>query len=146
MDLLQELVKIVKDSGIGELTVRVGDWRVTIRKHSLVPPPTGAGAAGKVEERSPAPTVAEEKTSRTVPVKSGWVGIVKRSLDGKGLVRVGDTVRKGQTICWVDSLGITNEVRAPENGRIVEILVEDGQPVEYGQVVMSLEVETSESQ
>jgi biotin carboxyl carrier protein len=70
---------------------------------------------------------------------SNWVGIVRRQQNGKLLVQVGDTVRKGQTVCWIDALGVRNEVRAPEAGRIVEIFVEDGQPVEFGQQLMLLE-------
>ncbi len=139
MELLQQLVNIVKDAQISELTVRVGDWRVTIRKNF-------SPAVGVVKPIHETTIQGQEMgqgqvlgASPYVPIVSGWVGIVQRQQNGKPLVQVGDTVRKGQTVCWVDALGVRNEVRAPESGRIVEIFVEDGQAVEFGQQLMLLE-------
>ncbi len=146
MDTIRELVRIFKEAGIGELTVRIGDWRVTIRSHTVLPQP-GVPAEQPKEATGVTPKEDPSKHGRPslVPVTSRWVGIVRRTINGKGLVRVGDQVRKGQTVCWVDSLGVANEVRAPESGRVVEILVEDGQPVEFGQTLMSLELEKTDA-
>lgn len=139
MELLQQLVGLVRDARISELTVRVGDWRVTIRK-GIAPTPPPAVAEGRAAPAQGSEPAADTPPSPTyVPVTSNWVGIVRRLQNGKPLVQVGDTVRKGQTVCWVDALGVRNEVRAPASGRIVEIFVEDGQPVEFGQPLMLLE-------
>lgn len=140
MELLQELVNLVKQSQISELTVRVGDWRVTIRKNLQ----TGVALAAAPYTRSEGQaTLAGEKkqeASPYVPVVSNWVGIVRRTKNGKPLVQVGDNIKRGQTLCWVDALGVHNEVRAPVAGKVVEIFVEDGQTVEFGQQLMLLEV------
>jgi len=145
MELLQELVNIVKEAQISELTVRVGDWRVTIRKNpssfaSAQVVTTTRRAEQPNRDLAPVERTSEETSSPYVPVVSNWVGIVRRMKNGKPLVQVGDAVQRGQTLCWVDALGVQNEVRAPAAGRIVEIFVEDGQAVEFGQQLMLLEV------
>lgn len=141
MELLQQLVNIVKDAQISELTVRVGDWRVTIRKNVSPAVAPAASVHATTIQGQETGQGQRSVTSPYVPIVSGWVGVVQRQQDGKPLVQVGDTVRKGQTVCFVDSLGVRNEVRAPESGRIVEIFVEDGQMVEFGQQIMLLEME-----
>lgn len=140
MELLQELVNLVKQSQISELTVRVGDWRVTIRKNPQTNLVSATAPSVSVEERARPASEQRQETSPYVPVVSNWVGIVRRNKDGKPLVQVGDNIKRGQTLCWVDALGVHNEVRAPVAGRIVEIFVEDGQAVEYGQQLMLVEV------
>lgn len=142
MELLQELVNIVKQAQISELTVRVGDWRVTIRKNPQNP--VQSVGSNLVQRRGNELSVSisepEKETSPYVSVVSKWVGIVRRTKNGKLLVQVGDNVKRGQTLCFVDALGVHNEVRAPASGRIVEIFAEDGQTVEFGQQLMVLEV------
>jgi len=140
MELLQELVNLVKNAQISELTVRVGDWRVTIRKNPLHQPTPIASHGHRSEEQRTVTSEQKQGESPYVPVTSNWVGIVRRLKNGKPLVQVGDHVKRGQTLCWVDSLGVQNEVRSPVAGRVVEIFVEDGQPVEFGQQLMLVEV------
>jgi len=141
MELLRQLVEIVREAQISELTVRVGDWRGTIRKGLTASPTEEVTADETVEVTQAGEGTAETKSAAPtyLPISSNWVGIVRRQQDGKLLVQVGDIVRRGQTVCWIDALGVRNEVRAPEAGRIVEIFVEDGQPVEFGQQLMLLE-------
>jgi len=140
MELLQELVNLVKQSQISELTVRVGGWRVTIRRNPQTNFVSATTSPARPEERSTLVGEPKQETSPYVPVVSNWVGIVRRTKDGKPLVQVGDKIKRGQTLCWVDALGVHNEVRAPVAGRVVEIFVEDGQAVEFGQQLMLLEV------
>ncbi len=147
MELLQELVNIVNQSQISELTVRVGDWRVTIRKnHHAVSPLTPTSGKRKSEEVATPGSETSKQSSPYVPVVSNWVGIVLRAKNDKPLVQVGDTVKRGQTLCFVDALGVHNEVRAPVSGRIVEIFAEEGQAVEFGQQLMLLEIAGGEEQ
>lgn len=139
MELLHQLVNLVRDARISELTLRVGDWRVTIRKGAPLSAPPSSSTARRAAGGDQSDEVAHPPSPSYVPIVSSWVGIVRRQHNGKPLVQVGDTVRKGQTVCWIDALGVRNEVRAPESGRIVEIFVEDGQSVEFGQQLMLLE-------
>jgi len=140
MELLQELVNLVKNTQISELTVRVGDWRVTIRKNPLPYSTPSTSHQNRREEKRVVATEQRQEASPYAPVTSNWVGIVRRLKNGKPLVQVGDNVRRGQTLCWVDSLGVQNEVRSPVTGRVVEIFVEDGQTVEFGQQLMLVEI------
>ncbi|MCS7263773.1 MAG: hypothetical protein NZ805_02950 [Armatimonadetes bacterium] len=142
MELLQELVNIVKQAQISELTVKVGDWRVTIRKNpqNFVYSAKATSEQRRIEGPLVSPSEPEKQASPYVPVVSNWVGIVRRTKNGKPLVQVGDNVNRGQTLCFVDALGVQNEVRAPKSGRIVEIFAEEGQTVEFGQQLMLLEV------
>lgn len=152
MELLRQLVGLVCEAQISELTVRVGDWRVTIRKNLTTlgvasDTPTAPSVEAPLEqepEGAPSGTAEPPGASKPtyLPITSNWVGILRRQQNDKLLVQVGDIVRRGQTVCWIDALGVRNEVRAPETGRIVEIFVEDGQPVEYGQQLMLLEPRT----
>ncbi|MGQ9463946.1 MAG: acetyl-CoA carboxylase biotin carboxyl carrier protein [Candidatus Fervidibacter sp.] len=143
MELLQELVNLVKNARISELTVRVGDWRVTIRKFpETVTTSSTTVASPQSERREVATAEKADETRPYVPVVSNWVGIVRRLKNDKPLVQVGDKVKQGQTLCWIDTLGVQNEVRSPVAGRIVEIFVEDGQAVEFGQQIMLVEVST----
>lgn len=140
MELLQELVNLVKNAQISELTVRVGDWRVTIRKNPFSHPAPSTSHPHRREEQKGAASKERQETSLYAQVASNWVGTVRRLKNGKPLVQVGENVKGGQILCFVDSLGVQNEVRSPVAGRIVEIFVEDGQSVEFGQHLMLVEV------
>lgn len=145
MELLQELVNLVKNAQISELTVRAGDWRVTIRRNfqpAVATPTAPSTRHGEQKIAIEEKDVGDkgQKESPYVLVTSNWVGIVRRMKNGKLLVQVGDTVKRGQVLCGIDSLGVQNEVRSPVSGRVVEIYVEDGQPVEFGQKLMLVEV------
>lgn len=142
MELLQELVNIVNQAQINELTIRVGDWRVTIRKNPQIVSHSSTVTSGQRRGKENFVSASEtvKQSSPYVSVVSNWVGIVRRTKNSKPLVQVGEIVKRGQTLCFVDALGVQNEVRAPTSGRIVEIFAEEGQTVEFGQQLMLLEV------
>jgi len=97
--------------------------------------PTLSGGAGDGRH-------AVEAEGRMLPVLSSLVGIfrVARAPAGKPVVRAGDRVEEGQVLAHVESMRLMNEVKAPQAGRLAEVLVEEGHPVEYGQALMVLDI------
>jgi acetyl-CoA carboxylase biotin carboxyl carrier protein len=152
MDLrkLKTLIDLVQQSGIAELEITEGEEKVRISRgvpagtpHAL--PQSGAlyvtGPAGAqlqpadaVTASPPAePAVAAEAQGHVV--KSPMVGTFYRASapDAKPFVDLGDTVKAGDTVCIIEAMKLLNEIEADADGVVKEILVENGEPVEYGQ-------------
>ena len=149
MDLrkLKKLIDLVQESGIAELEITEGEEKVRIARGGAVSvtPLAGSAAAvatvpaavpGPAVPASPAPAAAEAAQEGHV-VKSPMVGTFYRapSPDAKPFVDVGSTVKAGETICVLEAMKLMNEIEADASGTIKAILVENGQPVEYGQAL-----------
>ena len=144
MDLrkLKKLIDLVEESGIAELEITEGEEKVKIVKGGAVsltpaagaPPAFPVAAPPEVKPAVAAPPAAEASPEGHV-VKSPMVGTFYRaaSPDAKPFVDVGEVVKEGQTICIVEAMKLMNEIEADASGTIKAILVENGQPVEYGQ-------------
>ncbi|SPJ16485.1 acetyl CoA carboxylase, BCCP subunit [Burkholderiales bacterium] len=144
MDLrkLKTLIDLVAESGIAEIEVTEGEDKVRIVKHPNAPaaavaPASGiaAAAAAPVPAAIPVPPAAEPDAGHIV--KSPMVGTFYRSPgpDAKPFVEVGQTVKPGDTLCIIEAMKLLNEIEAEVSGVIREILVENGQAVEYGQAL-----------
>jgi acetyl-CoA carboxylase biotin carboxyl carrier protein len=145
MDLrkLKTLIDLVAESDIAELEVTEGESKVRIVKSGTAPqnqvvmmqPQASAPAAAP----SPVPQVAAPVAASVEPlghvVKSPMVGTFYRSSapGSPAFVEVGSTVKEGQTICIIEAMKLLNEIDADASGVIKQILVENGQPVEFGQ-------------
>ena len=149
MDLrkLKTLIDLVAESDIAELEVTEGESKVRIVKSSAIPqnqmvmvPPQGVqqyqapavqGAAPA--PAAPAPAAAPAETGHVV--KSPKVGTFYRSSSpgAPAFVEVGATVKEGDTICIIEAMKLLNEIDADIAGTITKVLVENGQPVEFGQ-------------
>lgn len=152
MDLrkLKKLIDLVEDSGIAELEVTEGEEKVRIVKGgsavlspTSVPvsvPPSQAASAPAAPAPAAAPASATETPTSLEGhiVKSPMVGTFYRagSPGAKPFVEVGDTVKVGQTICVIEAMKLMNEIEADKDGVIKAIMVENGQPVEYGEPLM----------
>ena len=149
MDLrkLKKLIDLVQESGIAELEITEGEEKVKIVKGGMVtlapiaapsatPPPTPAP-----EARAAAPAAAEPPAGQEGHVvKAPMVGTFYRSPspDAKPFVEVGQSVKEGDTICIIEAMKLMNEIEADASGVVKAILVENGQPVEYGQPLFIL--------
>ena len=138
MDLrkLKKLIDLVQESGISELEVTEGEEKVKIVKNG------GAGAVHTIPAQSQAPAIpapaAPTAPNTEIPghvVKSPMVGTFYRSPSpgSKPFVEVGDTVKSGDTICIIEAMKLLNEIECDKDGVIKAILIENGQPVEYGE-------------
>ena len=144
MDLrkLKTLIELVETSGIAELEIQEGEERVRItRSHGSAAAMAAAqAAAGAVPAVASSPAVAAPATLE-VPaeeghvVKSPMVGTFYRAATpgAKSFVEVGDAVQEGATLCIVEAMKLMNEIEADKGGVIKAILVDNGQPVEFGQ-------------
>jgi acetyl-CoA carboxylase biotin carboxyl carrier protein len=147
-DLIRELAALLKETELSEIEVEQGDFRIRISCH-VAPAPTQVTytEAPRPGEAPPMAGGAEPPKSLADParhpgaVPSPMVGTVYRASDPKAkpFVEVGDEVKVGQTILIVEAMKHMNEVAAPHGGKVVAILVEDSQPVEYGQPLMIIE-------
>lgn len=155
MDLrkLKKLIDLVQESGIAELEITEGEERVRIARGgaiSVTPvattaPPVAAGSAAPALATAPTATAAAASSAATEPppgaeghvVKSPMVGTFYRtpSPDAKPFIEIGAAVKQGQTICVIEAMKLMNEIEADASGIIKAILVENGQPVEYGQAL-----------
>jgi len=159
MDLrkLKKLIDLVEESGIAELEITEGEEKVKIVKSgsggkdvvvlsqaaSAANPHaaqgstvlTAAAASPPASAQGEAPTALEGHI-----VKSPMVGTFYRSGSpgAKAFVEVGDTVKAGQAICIIEAMKLMNEIEADKDGVIKAIMVENGQPVEYGESLMMI--------
>jgi len=144
MDLrkLKKLIDLVQESGIAELEITEGEEKVRIARGGVVSTtPPGAAVAPAAAASAGAGTAAAPAAPAAGPeghvVKSPMVGTFYRapSPDAKPFVDVGSTVKEGETICVLEAMKLMNEIEADASGVIKAILVENGQPVEYGQAL-----------
>jgi acetyl-CoA carboxylase biotin carboxyl carrier protein len=148
MDLrkLKKLIDLVQESGIAELEITEGEERVRIASGGAVtvtpaaapaaaPAPVAAAPLAAPAAAPAAPTAPAAAEGHTV--KAPMVGTFYRSPapDAKPFVEVGGVVKEGQTICVIEAMKLMNEIEADASGTIKAILVENGQPVEYGQAL-----------
>jgi acetyl-CoA carboxylase biotin carboxyl carrier protein len=146
MDLrkLKTLIDLVESSGIAELEIQDNEERVRITRA------VGAGTHGAAGS-APAPTHTVAIQAPAVPpateptpvadepqghlVKSPMVGTFYRAASpgAKAFVEIGDTVQEGDTLCIIEAMKLMNEIDSDKGGVVKEILVENGQPVEFGQ-------------
>ena len=148
MDLrkLKTLIELVESSGIAELEISEGEERVRITR-SLppgTPPATPQGpqmvapAAALNSSQSASGPVAAQAESEGHVVKSPMVGTFSRSASpgAKPFVEIGDEVQVGDPLCIIEAMKLMNEIEADRAGVVKAILIENGQPVEYGQALV----------
>jgi acetyl-CoA carboxylase biotin carboxyl carrier protein len=146
MDLrkLKKLIDLVQESGIAELEITEGEEKVKIVKGGVVTiaaPPVALAAAPAAAAPAAAASAAEpEPGQEGHVVKAPMVGTFYRSPspDAKVFVEVGQAVKEGDTICIIEAMKLMNEIEADASGVVKAILVENGQPVEYGQPLFIL--------
>ena len=151
MDLrkLKTLIDLVSDSNVSELEITEAEGKVRIVKgggavvHSYAPAPVYAPAPAGAPA-APAPVAAVVAPVEVAPghaVKSPMVGTFYRSSSpgAKAFVEVGTVVKEGETVCIIEAMKILNEIEADKSGTISRILCDNGQAVEYGQPLFTIE-------
>jgi acetyl-CoA carboxylase biotin carboxyl carrier protein len=143
MDLrkLKKLIDLVQESGIAELEITEGEEKVRITRTQAAPsmtyaPPPAPQVVNVPPPPEPAPPAPQEPAlPEGHVVKSPMVGTFYRapSPGAKPFVEVGQTVNAGDTLCIIEAMKLLNEIEADRGGVIKAILVENGQPVEYGE-------------
>lgn len=148
IDYIKKLAKILSDNNLAEITLENGEDAIILKRENQtavsdvpvqpVQQQITAPVAAPVSEK---PAAAEEDTSNLKKITSPMVGIfyAAHSPDEAPIVSVGDTVSKGQVVCIVEAMKLMNKIESEVAGKIVKICVENGTPVEYGQVLMYVE-------
>jgi acetyl-CoA carboxylase biotin carboxyl carrier protein len=136
-----EIVELAVAHDLAELEVEAGGMRVrVVRRHAeaaprpyAAPPPTAL--------TQPAPSVAAEAAAGTITIEAPMVGTFYRSPSPEAppFVSEGDTIKEGQTLCVIEAMKLMNEIDAKLGGRIVKVLVDNAQPVQFGQPLFLLE-------
>jgi acetyl-CoA carboxylase biotin carboxyl carrier protein len=154
---IQELIKMINKSNIGELTIEQKDFRVTIKQKEeqvtqviaapaqqapiyAAPPPAAnqaAASAPAADKAKPAETTA----SNLITIKSPMIGTFYRrpTPDKPNFVEIGDEVNTGKVVCIIEAMKLFNEIESEVQGKIVKILAEDASPVEYDQPLFLVE-------
>ena len=162
---IQELIKIVNRSNIGELSIQEGDFKITIRQKEepapvyasagLPPPsylPTAPVAAQSGSPAvqpastastafSEADTAASKAVNNLITIKSPMIGTFYRSSgpDKPSFVNIGDEISVGKTVCIIEAMKLFNEIESEVKGTLVKVLVDDASPVEYDQPLFLIE-------
>jgi len=149
---LKELIEILKGTDISEVEIERAGVKVRLRKggdvtfHTAMPRmeyPPAAIVAPAVPAAAPAAAEKQAEPAKTnqIKVTSPIVGTFYRasSPDKPAYVEVGDTVKKGQVLCIIEAMKLMNEIESETAGKVVQVLVENGQPVEFGQPLFVIE-------
>jgi len=138
-DLIKKIIKIAEEADISGLAVQEGNLRIEVKREMggpiVVSQPAvahqaAAAAAGKSKE-----SAEGGEPEGTVAITAPMVGTFYRSPspDSASYVEVGDRVEQGKTVCIIEAMKLFNEIESEVKGEIVKVLVENAQPVEYGQ-------------
>jgi acetyl-CoA carboxylase biotin carboxyl carrier protein len=155
MDLrkLKKLIDLVQESGIGEIEITEGEEKVRISRQGTGGPPIMMAAPGMQpmgmmpQATGPSAGAATAAAAPPAPeptghiLKSPMVGTFYRapSPGAPPFVEIGQSVTKGQTLCIIEAMKLLNEIESDASGVVKAILVENGQPVEYGQPLFQIE-------
>lgn len=166
---IQEIIKLIQKSNLTEFKLKDGEFELSIRTekfqsgkatHIVAPsvqpalqvqqaatstsmPSQPAAPASSPAKESPAAPTSEsgEDSGEYLPIRSPMVGTFYRSpTPDKGpYIKVGDVIEKGDVVCIVEAMKLFNEIESEHGGRIVKVMVEDAQPVEYDQVLFLID-------
>ena len=153
MDLrkLKKLIDLVEESGIAEIEVTEGEEKVRITRSLAAPQPVYAAAPAVAAAPAPAAAAAAPVAAEVAPAApardlskaqtSPMVGTFYRAPGPNApvFVEVGQSVNAGDTLCIIEAMKLMNEIEAERSGVVKEILVENGQPVEFGEPLFIIE-------
>jgi acetyl-CoA carboxylase biotin carboxyl carrier protein len=148
--LIRELAAILREADLGEIEIEQGGMRIKVvnpetktvhMAQAYAPAPTAAPAAAASAAASAAPASKASLRDHPGAVKSPMVGTVYLQAEegAAPFVKVGDTVNAGATLCLVEAMKTFNPVTAPRAGKVTQILIENQQPVEFGEPLVIIE-------
>jgi oxaloacetate decarboxylase alpha subunit len=138
---IRELIRIVQESGIGEVTIEEGETRVTVRRSDEIATASVAGAPLAPAQSDEAERPIVPPADGTIRIESPMVGTFYRAPEpgAEPFVEEGDPVAPGQTLCILEAMKLMNEVKADVEAVVRRVCVENAQAVEYGQLLFELE-------
>jgi acetyl-CoA carboxylase biotin carboxyl carrier protein len=149
---IRELIAIVNQSNVTELVIESEDFKLAIRKSvesvsvatiatKPAPQEIPAAVAPPIPAAPAAPTEVPSEENHFLEVKAPMVGTFYRasSPEASPFVQLNDRIGQNQTVCIIEAMKLMNEIEAEVSGRIVEICVKNGEPVEFGQILMRVD-------
>ena len=139
LDDLKELIELIKETDITELQLEKNGTKVRIKREKMLSPmEISVQKFGNLQEKI---TQTAEEETRLITVTSPIVGTFYRapSPEAPPFVEVGSKVKKGQVLCIVEAMKLMNEIESEVDSTVVKVLVENGQPVEYGEPLFLIE-------
>ena len=148
LEYIEQLVKMVSDSELSELTLEEGENAILLKKEktvvqaqTIMPQAVAAAPAAAPVAAAAAAEEKKEDAPKGKPITSPMVGTfyLASSPGAKPFVEVGSTVSTGQVVCIIEAMKLMNEIESEVSGKVTQICVKDGEAVEYGQVLMYVE-------
>ncbi len=138
---LKGLIELLKETDITELLVEKEGTKVRIKREKMFPSIEMPAPKAQVVRETAVEGFGEEETQRLITVTSPIVGTFYRSPspDAQPFVDMGQKIRKGQVLCIIEAMKLMNEIESEVDGVVVKALVENGQPVEYGEPLFLIE-------
>jgi acetyl-CoA carboxylase biotin carboxyl carrier protein len=131
-----ELTEVTLEDEHSSMVIKSNGYKPVIKEKETLKEEIITVSQEPIKEEEP----VEEKQN-VVPIVSNMIGLFfsKPSPDEKPFIKVGDVIKEGQIICIIETIKLMNKITSDISGKVVEICIEDGQPVEYGQVMMYVE-------
>ena len=153
IQLVKKLVQLVNDSQIGELKIEEENFKITIKHkdfiaHQAVAAPIISNPAiapspivSASNEKAPSSQEQSTPSGNFLTVKAPMIGTFYRasSPDKEPFVKVGDTVKKGDVLCVIEAMKLFNEIQSEVSGKVVKVMVDNAQAVEYDQALFLIE-------
>ncbi len=140
-DLIRRLAELLDETGLSEIEVGEGEHRVRVVRGVAVAAPAASNPAPAAAEAPATQATADADATHPGAVTSPMVGTVYTAPEpgDPPYVKVGDTVSEGQPLFVIEAMKVMNPIRAPRDGTVTRVLVQNRDPVEYGDVLLILE-------
>lgn len=145
-DYIEKLAKIIADNGLTEISLEDGEQAITIRKDlpeviaaapAAVSAPVAAAPAATPAQAAEAPKAAPKGKAITSPMVGTFYAAP--SPDAEPFAEVGKTIAEGDVVCIIEAMKLMNEIKSEHSGKVTQICVKNGDPIEFGQVLMYVE-------
>jgi acetyl-CoA carboxylase biotin carboxyl carrier protein len=136
--LVRMLAELLDEHGLTEIEYAVGDHRIRVARGATVAPAASAVPAAAPAASAQAPPAAAVHPGAITAPMVGTAYLAPQP-GAPAFIKVGDTVREGQTLLIIEAMKVMNQIPSPRAGRVAQLLVADGAPVEYGQALIVLE-------
>ncbi|MCR9124093.1 MAG: acetyl-CoA carboxylase biotin carboxyl carrier protein [Phyllobacteriaceae bacterium] len=151
--LVSDLAQILDETDLTEIEVEQGEMRIRVSRdappqafaHAAMPVPAAAPAAPAPAQPAPAPAAASEPAApaasheNAVPAPMVGTAYLAPAPEADPFVKVGANVTEGETLLIIEAMKVMNQIAAPRTGTVTDILIEDGEPVEFGQPLLVIQ-------
>ena len=140
-ELVRKLSGLLDETGLGEIEYSIDNWKIRVVKHTSISIPASQNIAGVSENRPTNNTNEPQSTEGPEVLKSPMVGTayLTPDPDSPPFVIVGSDVNEGETVLIIEAMKVMNPIPAHKSGKVKEILVQGGDPLEFGQPIMVIE-------